>query len=140
MGTLSGNTADTSVAWAISDSGYVVGSSKAANGETHAFRFTGSTYTLQPWMDLGTLGGNFSEAASVNNLGQVVGVAKNATGQNRAFLWQPGRGMLDLNTKLPGGSGWTLTSVQGINDEGWIVGFGIRGGNTKAWLMKPKLN
>ncbi len=52
----------------------------------------------------------------------------------------PGQGMLDLNTKQPGGAGRTLTSAQGINDDGWIVGFGTRSGSTRAWLMKPKLN
>jgi probable HAF family extracellular repeat protein len=41
----------------------------------------------------------------------VVGKAKNSAGSYKAFLWIPGRGMIDLNTKIPSGAtGWVLAS------------------------------
>ena len=68
----------------------------------------------------------------------MVGKAKNSSGAYRAFLWIPGRGMIDLNTKIPSGTtGWVLTSAEGINDDGTIVGLGTHNGNTRAFVMKP---
>lgn len=37
--------------------------------------------------NLGTLGGNYSVANSINNNGQIVGVASTANGSQRAFLY-----------------------------------------------------
>jgi probable HAF family extracellular repeat protein len=39
---------------------------------------------------------------------------------------------------LPANSGWTLlTSAEGVNDHGQIVGFGTIDGRTRAFLMTP---
>jgi probable HAF family extracellular repeat protein len=40
-------------------------------------------------IELGTLGGNFSEALAINDLGQIVGEAKTSTGEKHAVLWNP---------------------------------------------------
>src|SRR5262245_58905894 len=69
--------------------------------------------------DIGTLGGDSSEAAALNNLGDVVGAAATAAGARHAFLRQNGR-MFDLGT-LPGGSSSYATA---INDRGDVVGYG----------------
>jgi probable HAF family extracellular repeat protein len=69
--------------------------------------------------DIGTLGGNSSAAAGLNNLGDVVGVATTAAGAAHAFLHRSGQ-MVDLGT-LPGGSSSYATA---INDRGDIVGYG----------------
>jgi hypothetical protein len=46
--------------------------------------------------------------------------------------------MLDLNTLLPGGSGWTLVSGNAINDAGQITGYGINpSGAHHAFLLSP---
>src|SRR5687767_3227617 len=57
-------------------------------------RVTTGTYNA---VDLGTLGGSFSEARGINPRGQVVGLSTTAGGQTRAFLWDRGT-MTDLGT------------------------------------------
>lgn len=47
--------------------------------------------------------------------------------------------MVDLNTRLPSGSGWNLQNASGINGLGWITGTGIIGGYSHAFLMSPDL-
>jgi probable HAF family extracellular repeat protein len=77
-------------------------------------------------VDLGTLGGNQSLAATVNNRGQVVGGAANAipdefsmfgwATQTRAFLWQSGI-MRDLGT-LGGPDAFAVF----VNERGQVAG------------------
>jgi probable HAF family extracellular repeat protein len=76
----------------------------------------GSAYSI---LDVGTLGGDWSEAAALNNLGDVVGAATTGSGASHAFLRRNGQ-MFDLGT-LPGGSTSYATA---INDRGDIVGYG----------------
>jgi probable HAF family extracellular repeat protein len=71
--------------------------------------------------DLGTLGGNWSEAYGVSADGAVVvGGARNAAGQWRAFRWTVDGGMQDLGT-LPGGydSFANAVSADGSVVVGW---------------------
>jgi len=69
--------------------------------------------------ELGTLGGDNSEAHGINNRGQVVGSADVNTvlGIRHAFLWERGQ-MTDLGTFGGDGSG-----ALGINERGQVVGF-----------------
>jgi probable HAF family extracellular repeat protein len=71
--------------------------------------------------DLGTLGGETSEANAINASGQVVGAAAIETGQNRAFLWESGI-IFNLGV-LPGRS---RSAARAINDAGVVVGESIR--------------
>lgn len=43
--------------------------------------------------------------------------------------------MLDLNSLIPSGSGWTLTEAYAINSSGQIVGSGIVNGVEHAFLL-----
>ena len=59
---------------------------------------------------------------------------------SRAVEWDLSGGVTDLNALLPANSGWVLTSAQGVNDSGFIVGFGTKSGVTKPYLLFPKRN
>ena len=116
----------------INDSGQVTGYSFLEDGATtRAVRWTGTAVT-----DLGTLSGSNSIARSINNAAIIVGYADVADGSKHAFI-APGDLMIDLNTLLPAGSGWTLTYASSINNNGWITGQGIHNGNKRAFLLKP---
>lgn len=72
-----------------------------------------SRYTVT---DLGTLGGDTSQAFGINNKGQVVGLAKLDAQIHHAFFWD-GETMTDLGTL-----GGKLSAALGINDAGQVVG------------------
>lgn len=63
----------------VNDSHQTVG----VTGGGRAFTFS----DLEGMNDLGTLGGRFSEANSINQAGQIVGSADTSTGERHAALW-----------------------------------------------------
>jgi probable HAF family extracellular repeat protein len=146
LGTLGGS--DYSQAQGINASGQVVGWFYLSPGSqvSHAFLYSDGKMT-----DLGSLGSSGVEsdsAAGINASGQVVGSALqgqfNAAGYcvqqcvQKAFLYTVGTGMVDLNTFLPSGSGWTLQIADGINDAGQITGLGWNSsGAVHAFLLSP---
>jgi probable HAF family extracellular repeat protein len=107
LGTLGGSY---SCAFAVNNSGQIVGYSETASGEYHAFIWQNGVMR-----DLGTLGGSGSEAWGINNAGQVVGVYYQS-GYHRAFAWDNGI-MRDLGTL-----GGNFSQANGINNNGLIVG------------------
>ena len=71
---------------------------------------------MPPLMDLGTLGGIFSQASDVNEYGEVVGYSKTASSHDvHAFLWQDGT-MTDL-----GRAEGLLQGLPVINDQGQVL-------------------
>jgi probable HAF family extracellular repeat protein len=132
LGTLGGSR---SAGLGINASGQVTGYSYTTGDATyHAFLYSGGSMA-----DLGTLGGTFSDGLGINASGQVTGYSFSNNGEV-AFLYTPSAGMVDLNTLIPSGSGWTLLAAYGINDAGQITGYGtIPNGNGAAepFLLVP---
>ncbi|MHC4427754.1 MAG: hypothetical protein ACYS0D_04020 [Planctomycetota bacterium] len=78
------------------------------------------------------LGGAPSRANAVNNRGEIVG-----TTHGKAFMYRGGQ-MTDLLELLPRADGWTaLIEAADINDDGCVVGTGIRNGLVRAYLIVP---
>ncbi len=87
--------------------------------------------------DLGTLGGTDSYGEAINDSGQVVGSANTSIGDWDAFLYSNGS-MIDLNSVVAPGSGFTMTEADGINDAGDICGQGTDAdGNSYAFELTP---
>jgi len=133
LGSLGGD----SFGYAINDSGQVVGYSFTGTGDQHAFLSSanGGSLTLT---DLGALGGFSSSAYALNNQGAVVGTAQTASGASDAFLYENTQ-MFDLNSLISSAahSQWELTTANGINNNGWIVGTGTINGQQHAFLLRP---
>jgi chitinase len=120
-----------SSAAAINSKGNAVGASLGAAGgsistDTHAALFSAGAV-----VDLGTLGGNDSEALGINDSGIIVGDAQTSPGtsqssQSHAFFYDGT--MHDLGV-LPGG---TESSATAINASGTIVGQSALNGGTHA--------
>jgi len=100
-------------------------------GDRHAVVFqNGSVTDLTPNLPAPQQ----SFANWVNKSGQIVGGSAGA-----AFIWQNGVGT-DLNTLIPAGSGITLTSADGVDDNGQIVANGMKTGSStgKTFLLTPR--
>jgi probable HAF family extracellular repeat protein len=130
LGTLGGTS---SIGYAVNASGQVAGESTIGT-EGHAFLSGPGGGALK---DLGTLGGNTGIGYAVNASGQVVGDSLTAGGADHAFLYSGGQ-MLDLNSLIAPGSGFTLSVATGISDTGYITGYGrAPNGQQHAFLLTP---
>lgn len=104
-----------SEAWAINESGQVVGESGSDEDHGQAFLYSGGVMK-----GLGTLPGQpHSEAFGIDNSGRIVGwsYSSRARVQGRAFLYRNGE-MMDLET-LPGD---TYSMARAIDEHGRVVG------------------
>lgn len=90
-------------------------------------------------IELGTLGCIYcaNHAYGINDQRVVVGQAQTAAGAYHAFIWENGT-MRDLNTLITPGTGWVLEFAHDVNNQGQIVGFGTRNGQTRAFLLTPQ--
>ena len=125
LGTLSGGT--TSTAAAINAGGVAVGSSTTtANGSvTHAFVWEPSTpnSTTGTLIDIGTLGGAYSNAYAVNVVGQIAGNFTTSAGSIHAFRTATPLASINPVTDDLGTLGGTLSEATGLNTAGTTVGF-----------------
>jgi probable HAF family extracellular repeat protein len=122
---------------AVNNKGQIVGGFQtgAVVGNTsiqHAF-----IYNNGQMKDLGVpAGGISSSALAINDQGVVVGQWWDSSGQTHAFIDSNGV-MVDLQTLIPSGSGWTLDGAAGINNNGDIVGNGTTNGAVRGYLLEP---
>jgi outer membrane protein assembly factor BamB len=140
IGTLSGDPAHNSAAWDVNVSGDAVGESRTYAGYNRAFFIPVSASTLQYTHELPGLGGANSVAYGLNSQRSIVGSAQNSSGTWRAVLSRPTAtwwSILDLNQRLPAGSGWSLTSASSINEAGVMVVYGSYYGVTSFGIVYP---
>ena len=111
-----------SYAQGINDRDQILGAVMDASQAARPFLYAGGELTM-----LGDLGGRYSNAWDLNNLGQVVGEATlpNDPESRRGFLYTDGK-MLNINTLIDSGLGWTVASAMGINDSQQILGYACR--------------
>jgi probable HAF family extracellular repeat protein len=115
-------TSDYTVAYAINNGGLAVGTMQP-HGSTQQRAFAYDSRSTPPQLnDLGTLGGNFCQAISVNDAGWIAGESSLSGPPESeslyAFVYRDGN-LLDLGT-LPGDS---YSSAAHINAAGQIVGW-----------------
>jgi probable HAF family extracellular repeat protein len=130
-------------AFAINDIGDIVGTNFFNSGAPpHAVKFTSGA-----WTDLGAISGaEASRATGINLSGQIVGTGFFRQTQYHPF--KPGKhvpfistsgGLVDLNTLIQTGTGFTLTDAVGINDSGHILCNATNAAGSKhAVLLSPK--
>jgi hypothetical protein len=121
-----------SEALGINESGTAVGDS---DGYATLWA-AGSTPTPQQ-LDSSTSG--LCQANAINNNGIVVGNRAGTGGSTVAVVWldtsSASTDLLSLDPAIVGGGTWTLINATAINDENWIVGWGLRNGNKHAFVL-----
>jgi probable HAF family extracellular repeat protein len=130
-------------ALAIDDKGEIAGALyPSSGGAAHAARYVSGV-----WTDLGTIAGAASNVGlGINLSGQVVGTA--IFPQTQYHPPKPGKhvpfistteGLVNLNTLIPAGTGFTLTDAVAINDSGQILCNATNAaGSEHAVLLIPK--
>ncbi len=112
---------------AINDRGQMAVSGFRVNTYIYDTVFVDGTTTVK----IGKLpGGGDTVPDAMNNVGDIVG-----TSNGIPFLWT-NRKMYNLNNFVTG-SGWIVSGVNDINDQGWIVGYGQFNNVTRAFVMRP---
>ncbi len=111
------NGGDLCFAHDINDNGDVVGISDTGEIQNNKRIIHGALWIDRSPQDLGTLGGNYSQAHAINNSRTVVGASLLDNGPSHAFFWSDGT-MTDMGT-LGGAS----SRAWDINETGQIVGW-----------------
>jgi len=124
------------LAFGVSNTGYVVGSSMQNQGPGMPFIWSDQGGMVAIPLATGTSEGS---ARAVNSAGWVVGDDSSAF--SIPFLYD-GTATYRLADLIPPNSGWDLSmntssSALGISEEGVIVGTGVHNGETHAYAMDP---
>jgi probable HAF family extracellular repeat protein len=117
----------------INNLGQVVGRFNVDAWTIHAFSWKPGSAPV----DLGTLGGTYSEAVAVNDAGQIAGTS-NLTGDvaSHAFRMTAGKKMTDLGTLVAGGE----STATAINKNGVVIGNSSHDGSVfHAFLYDTKI-
>ena len=124
------------LAFGVSNTGYVVGSSMLNQGSGLPFIWSDQGGMVAIPLATGTSEGS---ARAVNSAGWVVG--NDSSAFSIPFLYD-GTNTYRLADLIPPNSGWDLSmntssSADGISEDGIIVGTGVHNGETHAYAMVP---
>jgi hypothetical protein len=124
------------LAFGVSNTGYVVGSSMLNQGSGLPFIWSDQGGMVAIPLATGTSQGS---ARAVNSLGWVVGTDSSAFAIPYVY---DGKNTYRLADVIPPNSGWDLSmntssSADGISENGIIVGTGVYNGETHAYAMVP---
>ncbi|HEX4708351.1 MAG TPA: hypothetical protein VH229_11555 [Candidatus Udaeobacter sp.] len=124
------------LAFGVSNTGYVVGSSMLNQGSGLPFIWSDQNGMVAIPLATGTSQGS---ARGVNSKGWVVG--NDSSAFSIPFLYD-GTTTYRLADLIPPNSGWDLStntssSADGISEDGVIVGTGVHNGETHAYAMVP---
>src|SRR5436189_1128180 len=124
------------LAFGVSNTGYVVGSSMLNQGSGLPFIWSDQSGIVTVPLASGTSEGS---ARAVNSAGWVVG--NDSSAFSIPFLYD-GTNTYRLADLIPVNSGWDLSmntssSADGISEKGVIVGTGMHNGETHAYAMVP---
>jgi probable HAF family extracellular repeat protein len=114
LGTLGGNF---STAADINEAGTVIGSSHTATGFSWAFKWTAATGMVQLSTPVGALS---TYAVAINNAGQIIGNAFLEDCSTVPLIWN-GTQITYLNTLVNPATGWVISEVGDIDDQGRIA-------------------
>jgi hypothetical protein len=126
----------------INDAGWIVGIARVDGNSTPVVWRPENGYRPQPLER--TFPGTIGWARSINNRGDVVGTMVLGVDERHGVLWRVDGGgdVIDRVSLFPG-SGYDVSETLGVNDHGWIVGYGTRfgtqalGSTNQATLWRP---
>jgi uncharacterized membrane protein len=122
-------------AHAMNDVGSVVGNfnGEAASYRSHAFLWNQTNGLI----DITPIPGGNAYADSINNAGQVLVNEIFLDGSSMSFLYDHGT-FYDISTLLDSSAnGWSYFILEGINNNGQIVGAGWYNNQNQAFLLNP---
>lgn len=122
----------------INNLGQVVGyvSTGTSTSPLEAVLLSNGQATLLGQLGTPTAGTFLSFADAINDSGVIVGIGYTPAGY-RAWVYDHETGMVDLNSLLTNGSGWSLEVARSINDAGQIVGEGFYNGVRSGFFLTP---
>lgn len=114
-----------SFAFAVNDNGLVVGTAEEGGVRKPVFWSGGQ---------ISKISNNPGQTSDINNSGSMVGYYSVGSTMT-AFFYKNGQ-LIDLNSKLPAGSGWRLYRAVSINETGHIVCIGLYNGAPAACVLR----
>ncbi len=120
----------------LNNLGQVVGSFSTTNPALPSEAILFSNGQAIPLGALSGSGTQESLADSINDFGVIAGGTTSGI-QARATAYYPGAGLVDLNSVLINGTGWSLQYAEQVNNEGQIAGIGTYNGIQSAFVLDP---